>query len=285
LSGKWANGASTTSEDTITLPCLDPYYDPSGQVLKSNQGRFIMPLRVLLDDADYYAKGDWHGLIDGGYLDLAAAIIKTKLYLTVNLAHIKYHVEIGQEWWELAYPGFSKMKPEDKKAKREEVLRAFNNWIAGQEKVGRTMLTDMLIDELAVPGKKEYRSLWKINAFKLDIPTGAYVEDSAEVDAKIIRAFMDQSLFGATPSKDRNSSGSGSDKRVAHSIEVMDNQVDAQILLSPLDVMADTHGWHEKYGKGKLLKFWFKSLHVATADKTAGMVYQKDPNTPTPPKA
>lgn len=285
LSGKWANGASTSSEDTITVPALDPYYDPAGQVMRSKSGRFIMPLRVLLDDADYYAKGDWHGLIDGGYLELAKAIIKTKLYLTVNLAHIKYHVEVGKEWWELTYPGFGKMKPEEQKRKRQDVIDAFTKWVTGQEKAGRTMLTDMLIDELAVPGKKEYRSLWKITAFKLDIPTGAYVEDSAEVDAKIIRAFMDMSLFGQTPSKDRNSSGSGSDKRVAHSIEVMDSQVDASILLSPLDVMADTQGWHEKYGNGKLLKFWFKSLHVATADKTAGMVYQKDPNTPTPPKA
>lgn len=285
LSGKWSNGGAAQSEDTITLPALDPYYDPAGQIKKSKQGRFILPIRILVNDQDYYGEAPWHGLLHGPYLEYAEAILLSKLYLTKNLSLIRYQVEVGNEYWELAFPGFGKMKPEERKEKKDKVLKAFTTWVTGQEKAGRTMMTDMLIDEMPVPGKKEYRSLWKITPFKLELPEGAYIEDSAEIDAKIIRAFMDASLFGATPSKDRNSSGSGSDKRVAHTIELLDNQIDAEMILTPLDVMADVNGWHEKYGGGKLLKFWFKSLHTATADTSQGMVYEKDPNVPKPPKA
>ncbi|HRD54742.1 MAG TPA: hypothetical protein PKY96_19060, partial [Flavobacteriales bacterium] len=180
-------------------------------------------------DNDYYAEGEWHGLIKGGYIKLAKAIITTKLWLTVNLSLIRYQVEVGEEFWPLAYPGWKDKKPEDKKKIKEDLRDAVTEWLTGQEKAGRVLISDMLIGDLhGAAGAKltEYRSLWKITPFKLDIPTGAYVEDSAEVDAKIIRAFMDPSLFGQTPSKDRNSSGSGSDKRVAHTHEVLDNTVD-----------------------------------------------------------
>lgn len=254
ISGKWANGG--TEKDAATVPAIDPYYDQAGQVINSRSARFIVPIRLLVDDQDYYGQGQWHGLINGGYLELAKAIIKAKLYLSLNLSHMRYHVEIGEEYWEKAYPGFKGKEPDQKQKIKTDTVAAFTKWATGMEKAGRTLMTEMLIDE--VSNKKEYRSLWKVTPFKLDIPTGAYIEDSAEVDAKIIRAFMDASLFGATPSKDRNSAGSGSDKMIAHSQEVDDNQVDADLILTPLDIMAEVNGWHEKYGNGQLLQFWFR---------------------------
>lgn len=285
ISGKWATGASADAEGNLKLPALDPNYDVAGQIAASKSSRFILPLQILTDDNDYYADGEWHGLIDGGYLDLAKAIIKTKLYLTVNLAMIRYQVEVGEEFWRIAYPGWDEKKPEEKKSIKQEFTTALSNWLTGQEKAGRVLLSDMLIGDIkgSVGAKAaEYRSLWKITPFKLDIPTGAYIEDSAEVDAKIIRAFMDQSLFGATPSKDRNSSGSGSDKRVAHTQDVLDNSVEMQLMMQPFDVMADTMGWHQKYGGGQMLRFWTKTYHAATLDRTLSAVAEK-PGKPKPP--
>lgn len=275
ISGKWAMGAGEDAIGNVKLPCLDPYFDVAGQVKRSNKGRLVLPLRILHEDNDYYADAPWHGLIDGGYLKLAEAIIKTKLWLTINLSMIRYQVEVGEEFWPLAFPGWKEMKPEEKKKHKEDLAKSMGDWLTGQEKAGRVLITDMLIGDIngnAGVQLKEYRSLWKVNAFKLDIPTGAYVEDSAEVDAKIIRAFMDQSLFGNTPSKDRNSSGSGSDKRVAHSIEVLDNAVEMELLMTPLDVMADTHDWHKRYGNGQLIRFWTKTHSPTTLDKTLGGV-------------
>lgn len=277
IGGSWAMGGGPTSKGTYKLPALDPYYDVAGQIQNSNQGRFVMPIRLLLDDNDYYGEAPWHGLIHGGYLALARAIIAAKRYLTENLTHIRYHIEIGSEFWDLAFSGFKEKKPEEKKAIKDSVVKAFTTWATGMEQAGRTLLTDMLVDEVTT--KKEYRSLWKITPLKLEIPEGAYIEDSAEVDAKIIRAFMDQSLFGATPSKDRNSSGSGSDKRIAHTHELIDNQVDSELILSPLDVVAEVNGWHQKYGNGQLLKFWFRGYHSATLDRTLGAVSESDPST------
>jgi hypothetical protein len=285
MSGKWSQSAGIDAEGNLKLPALDPYYDVAGQIAASNKSRFILPIRILTGDNDYYADGIWHGLIDGGYIKLAKAIITTKLWLTINLSLIRYHVEVGEEFWPLAFPGWKDLKPEDKKKKKDDVRDSLTEWLTGQEKSGRVMITDMLIGEIkgSVGAKLgEYRSLWKITPFKLDIPTGAYVEDSAEVDAKIIRAFMDPSLFGQTPSKDRNSSGSGSDKRVAHTHEVLDNAVELELIMSPFDLMAETNGWHEKYGGGQQLRFWTKTYHAATLDRTLGAI-AKDQGKQKPP--
>lgn len=283
LSGKWGQGA-TRPDDAIEVPALDPYYDPAGQVMRGNKGRYILPTRLLHDDNDYYGQAQWHGLILGGYLDLAKAIIKCKLYLTQNLSHIRYHVEVGSEFWENAFPGFKDKKPEAKKKVKEDFTEAFTKWATGVEKSGRTLMTEMLLDDIGMGKAREYRSLVRITPLKLDIPTGAYVEDSAEVDAKIIRAFMDASLFGATPSKDRNSSGSGSDKRIAHTLDLLDNQVEMDLLLTPFDIMAETNGWSDQYGNGKMLKFWTKSFHTATLDQKQGVV-TSEPQPTAPPKA
>lgn len=254
ISGKWGSGG--TEKEAAKVPLLDPYYDVAGQVMRSNAARMILPIRLLVEDQDYYGEAQWHGLILGKYLELAKAIIKAKLYLTINLSHMRYHVEVGEEYWDRAYPGFKSKEPAEKAEIKLNEAKAFTKWVTGLEKAGRTLLTERLIDEVAT--KKEYRSLWTVTPLKLEIPTGAYIEDSAEVDAKIIRAFMDASLFGATPSKDRNSAGSGSDKMIAHSQELDDNMVDTDMILTPFDTMATVNGWHEKYGKGRMIQFWFR---------------------------
>ncbi len=284
LSGRWPENVKPGSEHVMELPALDPYYDVAGQIMASKQARLIMPVRILVDDNDYYGQAPWHGLIVGGYLELAKAIIRSKLHLTRNLALLRFHIEIGSEFWEAAYPGFTQKPIDERRKLKEDVRDAFTNWITGQEKSGRTLLTDMVLEDIGHGKVREYRSLWKITPIKLDIPTGAYVEDSAEVDAKIIRAFVDAALFNQTPSKDRNSSGSGSDKRIAHTIDLLDNQIDAEMVLKPFDIVSEVNGWHELYGDGNLV-WWFRALHTTTRDQTMGMVTEKDTNKPKPSKA
>lgn len=283
ISGRWPDNVKPGSEHVIELPALDPYYDVAGQIADSKQARFILPQRLLTDDNDYYGQAPWHGLITGGYLGLAKAIIKAKLHLTRNLAMIRYHIEIGSGFWTKAYPGFDEKPIEERRKIKADVRDEFTKWVTGVEKSGRTLLTDMEMEGLG-PQAKEYRSLWKITPLKLEIPTGAYVEDSAEVDAKIIRAFVDAALFNQTPSKDRNSSGSGSDKRIAHSIDLLDNQIDAELVLAPFNVASQLNGWDEKYGGGDL-QWWFRTLHTQTADQAMGSPSEKDTNTPKPSKA
>jgi hypothetical protein len=272
VSGKWEQGASVESKDVIRLTALDPDFDVAGQIVRSNQARYVMPIRLLVDDVDYYGEAPWHGLIASGWIEVAKAIPKLKKYLMENMMLIKYHVEIGQEYWPLAYPGWKDKTPDERKKLKKDTVDNFSKWAAGLEKAGRTLMTEMLLDELK---KETYRSLWKITPLKLEIPTGAYVEDSQEADFHIVRAFMDPALFGIAPGKDRNSAGSGSDKRIAHTHHILDNYVDSEMLLAPLDVVAEVNGWHEKYGGGQMLKFWFKAYHAATLDRTLGAISEK----------
>lgn len=279
LSGAWDKAGGRAGKDVITLPALDPYFDVAGQIKSSKQSRFILPIRLLVDDNDYYGEAPWHGLIHSGWLDVAKAIPQFKIAYMKNVMLFRYHIEIAREYWDLQFPGFFKKPRAEQKKIKEDVVDGFTKWASGIEKGGKTLMTEMLTDELK---KDQYRSLWKINQLKLELPTGAYIEDSAEVDAKIIRAFMDSSLFAQTPSKDRNSSGSGSDKRVAHTQELIDNFIDSELLLTSVNVMFDVNGWHEKYGKGEILKVWFKSYHTATLDRTLGAISEQPPKPSKP---
>lgn len=271
LSGKWASGVPDEKE-RIKLAALDPDYDPAGQIRAGKFSRCIMPIRLLVDDNDYYGQAPWHGLITSGWLDVAKSIPKLKKYLMSNMMLIKYHIEIGSEYWAQEFPGWDKLSDPEKKKKKKDTVDAFSKWAAGMEKAGRTMMTGMLIDEVK---KETYRSLWKVTPMKLEIPTGAYVEDSQEADFHIVRAFMDPSLFGIAPGKDRNSAGSGSDKRIAHTHHLIDNYVEVEMVQSPLDVVAEVNGWHEKYGNGQMLRFWNKSYHAATLDRTLSAITEK----------
>lgn len=268
LAGDWGLGGGD-SKKRIKLTALDPDYDVAGQIASGTFSRAIIPIRLIVDDNDYYGQAPWHGLITSGWLEVAKAIPKLKKYLMENMMLIKYHIEIGQEYWELRYPGWGKMEQPKRAEIKKKVVTEFSKWAAGAEKAGRTMMTEMLLDEIK---KDSYRSLWKITPLKLDIPTGAYIEDSQEADFHIVRAFMDPSLFGIAPGKDRNSAGSGSDKRIAHTHHLIDNFIDTQLLLSPYDAVAEVNGWNEKYGNGQMLQFWFKAYHSATLDRTLGAI-------------
>ena len=276
IDGEWPNRRDIRKE-TIDLPALDPYYRVADQVREASSGRLILPLRLLIDDLDYYGIAPWHGLITSGWLDVAEYIPKLKKSLMENLITIRYHIEISEDYWPHAYPGFID-KPADEKTKiKKDAIDAFSKWAAGVEASGRTLLTPMVADQIA----KDYRSMWKVNQLKLEIPTGAYIEDSQEADFHIVRAFMDPTLFGIAPGKDRNSAGSGSDKRMANTHHVLDGFSDAHMLLTPFRLMADVNGWHQRFGQGKRIKFWFKSYHAATLDRTQGAITTNPANAQT----
>lgn len=273
LYGDWPNGV-TDEKKLIKLPALDPDYDVAGQIRSSTAARMIMPIRLIVDDNDYYGQAPWHGLITSGWIDVAKAIPKLKKYLMSNMMLIKYHIEIAREYWPLAIEGWAQLSAKKQKEKKEEVVKAFTKWAAGEKSAGRTLMTEKVLDEIK---KETYRSLWTVTPLKLEIPTGAYVEDSQEADFHVVRAFMDPALFGIAPGKDRNSAGSGSDKRIAHTQHILDNFIDTQLMLNPLDVVTDVNGWHEKYGNGQMIHWELKSYHVATADRTLAAL-TPDPN-------
>jgi hypothetical protein len=67
IGGNWPGGDDEKAKGVFKLPALDPYYDVAGQIQESNAARFILPIRLLVDNNDYYGQAPWHGLIDGGY--------------------------------------------------------------------------------------------------------------------------------------------------------------------------------------------------------------------------
>lgn len=277
VDGDWP-GRYDIRKETIAMPALDPYYRIPQQIRASKADRFMLPIRILAHDRDYYGRAPWHGLIDSGVLEIAADTLSWRKFFLKNAMTLRYHIEVDSRFWTEKYPGFLEKPKEDQKTIKQNELDAFVKWGTGVEKSGKTLMTTLLMD----PVSKVQWSLWKITPFKLEVSSGAYIPDGQDSDFRTARSFMDPTLFGIAPGKDRNSAGSGSDKRIAHTHHVLDSHSDANLLLTGHRVMTEVNDWHKKYGNGKRIKWRFRGYHAATQDRVLGAIAAKKP-TDAPP--
>jgi hypothetical protein len=266
--GDWANGDET---DAFELPALDPYRNVANQLLRNKEARSILPVRVLGWDKFYYGEGPWHGLMLNGSFDIAARINELKLLLLNKVTAIKYFIEIDERYWPHVIAGYKDLKTEDKIAAMQEHVDSIEEWL-GKDGLGGAYMATML----SIGTEKGQTSLVKITPMKLDLPEGAYNEDSQEIHFIICRDMgLKPSLIGISPSKSGSSPGSGSEDRVARTNHILDSKPDQDMILSPLEVVRDVNGWDPE------LRFWFANYHVATLDRAMGAIDQ-NPATQSP---
>lgn len=277
VDGDWA-GRFQPRDKTITIPALDPYYRIPQQIRASNAARFMLPIRILAHDRDYYGRAQWHGLMDSGVLEFSTEVLKWRRFYLKNSMTLPYQIKVDRIYWSNKYKGFYEMPPKKQKELKKKELDAFTEWATGVERAGRSIMTEMQTD----PISKFQWSLWEIIQFKIETSAGQYIPDGQDSDFRTARAFMDPTLFGIAPGKDRNSAGSGSDKRIAHTHHVLDSHSDANLLLTGHRVMTEVNDWHKKYGKGKRIKWRFRGYHAATQDRVLGAIAAKPP-TDAPP--
>ncbi|MBL8000411.1 MAG: hypothetical protein JNL05_00500 [Flavobacteriales bacterium] len=253
----------------IPLEALDPYYDVVGQLKESRQYRHIIPLRLQTAGRKYYALAPWNGLRASGWLELAVAIPKMKLRLIKNMMAIRYWIEIADSYWPKKFGEQAWKDATDEKRKKwiNEEVAAFEQLMAGEEEAGvpKALMTRMTEQKHS----GELTSLWKVNPLKLELAQGAYVEDSQETDYHIVRGLgVDPALVGISPSKGGQSPGSGSADRVKRTNYLLGARPHGTRLLSVMDAVSELNGWNTKYNNGMPLTWTFRSLHVATLDRT-----------------
>jgi hypothetical protein len=259
LNANWPEYKKETSRE---IPIVDRYWNPAGEIREGNAFKYIFPLSYSSPGRVYYQEPSWHSLIHGKWLDVANKIPEFKSYLMNNQMSIKYMVHIPMEWWEWKYPGFNtqgKFTATKRKEIMKKELEFFNKALTGVEKVGKAL---MMVFKTDSQGKAYTK--WDIQILKDKKESGEYIEESQEASSHILYALaVDGTLIGNTPGKQMGA-GSGSDKRIAWNIFIMNNKPFQDKVLAPLDLITTFNGWTHNNQK---IMWRFNNYLIATLDQ------------------
>lgn len=242
VSAKWP-AAKIADPETLKYDLIDPYsYNSVENTRKSNQTKFIYPISIPSPGKLYYQLASWDGLRLSKWLELMVKIPVLKEAFLNKVLNVVYNIGVNSDLWPQWYKNWNDLNDEERSAKKVEWVNAMNKKLCGVENSGSSIITEFAYD---ADGKLvEGITIEPIqNPFK----DGQWLEDSQEGSAHTMRALgVDATLVGAGPGKGI-SGGSGSDKLVAVKIYEALQVFTREILLEPLNFVAEYNGWFDKH--------------------------------------
>lgn len=216
------------------------------------RSRYVGPGRI------YYPKRAWHSIIDSGWIDISNNIPNVKQSLLKNAMTIKYHIRIPKTYWSDKYKNWDKLTAEDQKKVRQDEMQRMNDFLTGKDNVMKTFFSHFAVDRHTgkeIPG-------WEIIKIDNTIPDGVMTVDQAEANAMILFALnLDPTLKGAGLPNNKQSAGSGSDKREAKEIFVSNLGLQRRRFLDWLYFLKKYNDWDRN------MEFGFKDTILTTLDK------------------
>ena len=246
-----------TSERTVKLPVIDPYYDPA-ETLRTLKGtNYIYPLSIPTPGSKYYQLADWNSIRQSGWLEVSQAIPKFKKSLLEKQLTIKYHIEIADRFWDLKYPDWGKLDETSRQEIKRQELANFQEMMAGLEKTGSSLFTPFKVDfNLG----KEF-SLWKITAIDDKIKQGSFLEEGKDASLyKQAAIGLHPALVGTMPNSGLG--GAGSNIREAFNLHILSCRAHQDIILEPLNNLVKYYNnWDPE------VEFRFRNSFMNTLDK------------------
>lgn len=260
INANWPD-AKPDDPETTRLSVIDPYStERIDKVRKSNDTTFVYPVSYPTPGKVYYQLAKWNGYLVSGWEAVARKIPKAKENQMKRVFSALYKVSIPVTYWPSVHEDWDKLSPSEKKAKKQEKVSEINKRLTGEENAGKTILTEFGRDKNGndIPAF----NIEKIERHEL---TGEHLEDSREASEHLMRSLgVDPSLVGDGPGK-KMGSGSGSDKRVAFNIYVALQQPYRDVILEPLDFIAEYNGWKDRHPG---LCFRMVEIELETLDKS-----------------
>jgi len=262
ISPNW-KGGKVKRENALVLKTIDPYNWNAVEDLKANAAlkRFVYPISYPSPGKTYYQLATWDGFRTSGWMAIAQNIPIFKAAIMKNQMHIKYLIKIPSNYWATAYEGWEDKTEEQKNACKVEKLTQINEKLTNVENAGKSILNEVGYDADGniLPG-------WAIEVIDDKLKEGAYLEDSQEASAHLMRSLgLDDTLIGKGPGKGGMGGGSGSDKRVALNIYCALQNPYRDVVLEPFAFAAQYNGWMDTY---PTLTFKTIEVEIETLDKS-----------------
>ncbi|SEM66363.1 hypothetical protein SAMN05192574_101386 [Mucilaginibacter gossypiicola] len=275
LASTWGNGIyDKNGPYGMELPVVNIYDWNLIENLQNNKAvkRFVYPVSYPSPGKAYYQLAPWDGIRTSGWLALASKIPVFKEAIMNNQMNIKYLVRIPTNYWPAVYPDWETYTQEEKTAKKRETLDLINKKLTGVENAGKSILNEVGYD---VNGEK--LPGWDIEVIEDKLKDGAYIEDSQEASAHLLRALgLDGTLVGQGPGRNLNAGG-GSDKLIAFNMYVALLGPQRQVVDEPVYFACRYNGYYERHPF-----FFIKTIEAApqaldTSRKVSTSVQQQWP--------
>lgn len=256
LNADWANVTSVTDSRVIKYPAIDPYFkSPDALRIRTDGLRYIYPLHDDTPGSELYQEPFWQPVLRNDWFKLAQIIPKFKFAALENQFDIRYHIQIPAGFWKSSFENWEDKTPDQRKEIKTSYYKKFTDNLTGADKSGSTIFTEYSFDPVS---GKEFNG-WRIELLEKSKVDGKYIEDSQEASTHLLMATgVDPTIMGTIPGKNNNSTGSGSDKRVAINILQMAMTPIAESICEVLDFVAKYNGWEAR--------FWLHREQVGTTD-------------------
>jgi hypothetical protein len=264
-----ANWPQATADDEYSVPVsLIDRYDALRieKVRASNKMKFMHPVSFSSPGKVDYQSPGWQSILESAWYDVSISVPLYKKALMRNQMTIKYHIEVPFGFWVThakwrLEKDWMEMPPEEKKALQKVILDEMNEFLSNIDNTGKSFISTYGINP---HDGKEVEGV-KIKTIDDKLKDGAYLEDSQEASAHIIRSLgLTPAVVGHFTGKGMGA-GSGSDARIH--MNILNNRLAPRrhSMIQPLEFVARFNGWKDKWPG---FRWRAKEITLETLDKS-----------------
>ena len=265
LNANWPH-VTTADPRTKCINALDPYrWDRVAWLRESQFYNCVYPISYPTPGQRFYSLAHHYSIVESGWLDVHLAVPAFKKFLLKNQMSIKYHVKVDKDYWPIRF-GLEWAKGDDHKKQelRKSWIESVTKMLTNVENAGAMLVTD-IAQSLDGKTTKDYVTIAPVTDMMKD---GKYIEDNLEAAANIFYTLgVDPTLVGFSGGKNGGERSGGSDKREAYLIALEMLAPFRDMLIEPLEFVAEYNGWKERFPD---LRFRFRDKILTTLDTGAG---------------
>ncbi|MDB4919845.1 hypothetical protein [Mucilaginibacter sp.] len=279
VNSNWLGGIHFESKYVMVHDVVNPHNYMIVDDLKANNAikRFIYPISYPSPGKAYYQLAPWDGIRTSGWLELASQIPAFKKAIMQNQMHIKYLIRIPTNYWPAVYPDWDNLTQDVQTQYKTAKLEQINQKLTNVENAGKSILNEVSYDLNGekLPG-------WDIEVIDDKLKDGAYIEDSQEASAHLLRALsLDGTLVGQGPGRNLNAGG-GSDKLIAFNMYCALLGPQRQVIDEPVYFIARYNGWFDRYPFFKIKTIDASPQALDTSRKVSNQVQDQWPQNSSP---
>ncbi len=262
--------------ETVATPLLDrdyPLWDlkqrmgllPNDDGIKmcGNDRLFVQMLSVPSPGRFFYSLPYWYSVFRSGWFDFSNFIIDFKKSLLTNEMVPKHIIYIQESYYDKLYKRAGATSLEDKTAVRQKFLKELDEFLAGKDNAGTSIVSDFTYDLQTARERKEII----IEEIDKDKKGGDYIEDSEESSNVLCYGMgVHSSILGNSPGKSKTINGT--EARELFCIQQALSKYEQVLAVQPLYIIKTLNGWPAD------LEFSIANLQLTTLDKNSGMVKQ-----------
>lgn len=269
--------ARKSYQETIATPLLDRNYplydlkrrmgmlpDEDGKNAATGERRFVQMLSLPTSGRFYYSHPYWWSVFDSGWEEFNNSIINFKKSLIRNEVVPRHVIYVKEGFYDRLYKEKGATTDEAKKAVRMEFMKNLDDFLAGEENAGTSIISRFDYNQMKGGEMKDIL----IEDVDTKKKGGDYIEDSEESSNVLCYGMrVHSSILGNSPGKSKTINGT--EARELFTIQQALSKYVQQLAVQPLYIAKAMNGWDAD------IEFAIANLQLTVLDANSGAVKQK----------